>query len=96
MLSTPPTTLLTVPLTASVAPPVLPPPGSWTFGTFGVRIVGTEGLLVDPPPEPPEPPLVPPPVPVAGSTAGSRRTADVAAVARAASTAVGAAATAST
>ncbi len=58
MLLTPPTTLSTAPLTGSVASPVLPPPGSWTLGTFGVRIEGVEELA-EPPPEPPEPASVP-------------------------------------
>src|SRR5262245_7314550 len=67
---TPPTTSLTVPLSESVTPPVLPPPGSWMFGALGVWIVGTgpdaepPPLEAPEPPEPPEPPPVPTPVPI--------------------------------
>ena len=60
VLLTPPSTLLTVPLMASVAPPVphRSVPGRLTLGALGVLIVGT--ALLEPVPEP----LVPPPVPV--------------------------------
>ena len=64
MLLTPPRTLLTAPLTASVtllvAPP--PPPGRLTCGALGVLIGEDEPLV--PLPEVPDPLLVGLPVPV--------------------------------